>query len=863
MGTAHSMKVPVNVGVVLDKDAKIGKMGLRCISMALSDFYTSHRDYKTRIVLNDRDSKRSVVGAAVAAVDLLKKVEVQAIIGPVTSMQANFLINLGNEAHVPIISFSATSPFLSSLRSEFFIRASLNDSAQVNVITSIIQAFGWREVTPIYIDNEYGEGLIPFLTDALQQIDTSVPYRSIIHPSASDEEVVAELCKLMAMQTRVFVVHMFPSLSTRLFTKAKELGMMSEGYVWIITDGITNMLNTMGHLVIDSMQGVIGIKPYVPRTKRLKDFTLRWENKYQQEKVLANYDLTVFGLWAYDATITLAMAVERVWAPSFSFQSITNHSRNPSEFETFGVSQFGKDLSRALSSTVFRGLSGSFNFVNGQLQSSAFQIVNVLGNEERSIGFWTPKCGLVRVLKSMNTCYRYSASKNNLKSIIWPGDATHAPKGWVVPTSGRVLRIGVPIKDTGFSEFVRVTRDASTNITSVTGYCIDIFEATMKALPYHVPYEYIPFAKPDGKSAGSYDEMLHQVLLGNFDAVAGDVTILANRSLLVDFTLPYTESGVTMVVPYKRKEDKNAWIFLKPLTWDLWVASACFFVFMGFVIWILEHQTNEDFSGSHLHQVGTSCWFSFSTMVFAHKEKVVSNLARLVVIIWCFVVLILTQSYTSSLSSLLTIQQLEPSITDLQEIKTKGQSVGYKSNSVVLEFLHRMNFVESQIKRYDSPEDLDFALSNGSIVAAFGEVPYMKLFVTKHCSRYTMVAPTHKNGGFGFVFAKGSPLVPDVSRAILNVTGGEKMAQIENTWIGKPTICQDSRSTRSSSSLSFSSFWGLFLIVGVAASFALIIFTAMLVYEHRVFLMHLDLKAWWRKKKSTDKEAMNSPNMAT
>ena len=66
MGTAHSMKVPVNVGVVLDKDAKIGKMGLRCISMALSDFYASHRHYKTRIVLNDRDSNHSVVGAAVA-----------------------------------------------------------------------------------------------------------------------------------------------------------------------------------------------------------------------------------------------------------------------------------------------------------------------------------------------------------------------------------------------------------------------------------------------------------------------------------------------------------------------------------------------------------------------------------------------------------------------------------------------------------------------------------------------------------------------------------------------------------------------------------------------------------------------------
>ena len=58
--------IPVNVGVVLDMDTWIGKMGLSCISMALSDFYSSHSDYKTRIVLNNRDSKKDVVGAAAA-----------------------------------------------------------------------------------------------------------------------------------------------------------------------------------------------------------------------------------------------------------------------------------------------------------------------------------------------------------------------------------------------------------------------------------------------------------------------------------------------------------------------------------------------------------------------------------------------------------------------------------------------------------------------------------------------------------------------------------------------------------------------------------------------------------------------------
>ncbi|GFS44652.1 glutamate receptor 2.6 [Actinidia rufa] len=58
--------IPVNVGVVLDMDQWMGKMGLSCISMALSDFYASHDYYKTRLVLNTRDSKNDVVGAAAA-----------------------------------------------------------------------------------------------------------------------------------------------------------------------------------------------------------------------------------------------------------------------------------------------------------------------------------------------------------------------------------------------------------------------------------------------------------------------------------------------------------------------------------------------------------------------------------------------------------------------------------------------------------------------------------------------------------------------------------------------------------------------------------------------------------------------------
>jgi ionotropic glutamate receptor len=59
---------------------------------------------------------------------------------------------------------------------------------------------------------------------------------------------------------------------------------------------------------------------------------------------------------------------------------------------------------------------------------------------------------------------------------------------------------------------------------------------------------------------------------------------------------------------------------LKPLTWDLWMTSGCFFVFIGFVVWVLEHRINDDFRGPPSHQIGTSLWYAFSTMVFSHSK---------------------------------------------------------------------------------------------------------------------------------------------------------------------------------------------------------------------------------------------------
>ncbi|GMH09238.1 hypothetical protein Nepgr_011079 [Nepenthes gracilis] len=842
----NSSAVHVDVGVIFGREDWVGRMGLTCIQMALSDFYASHPRYNTRIRLHIGDSNQDVVGAAAAALYLMEKVKVKAIVGPMTSTEARFVIDLGAKAQVPIISYSASSPLLSCAQLPYFIRAAQNDSSQVLAIGALMQAFGWREVVPIYTKNEYGEGIMTDLAYTMQQINTRISYRSVISPFANDDQILEELFKLKTMQTRVFVVHLLPDIGSRLFSNAKDAGMMGEGYVWIVTSGISNFLDSLDNSVIESMQGVLGVKTYVPKRKELDSFAGRWKVKFQEDNLdmPKNAKLNVLGLWACDAASALARAVEEVGDVNSMFME-ANNSSNFTVLDNIKVSKVGPELLRALSSIRFKGLSGEFSLVDGQLQSSTYQIINVIGHVGREIGFWTPKNGLTR---DRNTVSQLNSLKRNLHAIIWPGNVSSIPRGWVIPTSGKELRILVPVTH-DFKEFVKVTQDPITNATEVSGYCIDIFEKVMARLPYNVSWTYVPFAKDDNlTSAGSYDDMVYQVYLQKYDAVVGDVTIRANRSRYVDFTQPYTLSGLVMVVPVQYDNNKNAWAFLKPLTSDLWVTALCFFVFIAFVVWVLEHRINEEFRGPPLHQAGTSLYYSFSVLVFAQRENIVSNLGRFVVVVWIFVVLILNQSYTASLTSMLTVQQLQPTATDLNELIRKGEYVGYQNASFVKGLLQRLGVSESKLRTYNNPQQLDELLSNGSsnggIAAVVDEIPYMNLFLDIYCSKYTTVQLPYGTGGFGYVFPLGSPLLHDVSKAIMDMTEGDEIRAIEKKWIVKTKSCLNSSSVATTASLGPESFWGLFLIVGIASVLALSASAVMFLYKQKNIWVRAETSLW-------------------
>ncbi|KAM3275444.1 hypothetical protein ACQJBY_044040 [Aegilops geniculata] len=380
--------------------------------------------------------------------------------------------------------------------------------------------------------------------------------------------------------TSVFVVRMSHTLAHKFFQLAKQEGMMSQGFVWITAYGLTDIFDVAGSPTLDVMQGVLGVKPHIQDTVELQNFRQRWRKKYRLENPGTSLsEPTVSGLYAYDTIWALALAAEKAGYVNSDFGPSSTKNAS-TDFDRIDTSKAAEKLRDALLKVNFLGISGKFHIEDMQLVSSNYRIINIVGQERREVGFWSPGSGISGSPKM----------KSDLNTVVWPGyneTAPTAPRGWLFPTN-KNLTIGMPVKP-GFEEFVRFENGKA------TGFCVDVFEAVVNDLPYHVPRHYEQFGDGEGSSNGTYDELVYEVYLKRYDAVVGDITILANRSSYVDFTLPYTESGVRMLVPVQDRRQKTAWTFLRPLTADLWLGTGAFFVFTGFVVWSIEHRINQDY----------------------------------------------------------------------------------------------------------------------------------------------------------------------------------------------------------------------------------------------------------------------------
>lgn len=828
----------VNIGALLSYNSTIGKVAKVAIQAAVDDVNSDPSVLGgTKLRLQMQNTNNS---GFLGIVESLKFMETDtvAIIGPQSSVTAHVISFVANELQVPLLSYSSTDPTLSSLQFPYFIMTSRNDLYQMAAIAEIVHYYGWREVIAIYGDDDYGRNGIAALSDKLAERRCKISYKAPLTPTATQQEITDLLVEVALTESRILVVHTFSSWGPVVFSVAQHLGMMGPGYVWIATNWLSTLLETdyLSSDTLDDIQGVLTLRMYTPESELKRKFISRWSNL---TRGTTGYGLnpigpSTYGLYAYDTVWLLARAINAFLDQggniSFSTESRLAKLRGGSlHLDAMNIFNGGELLRENILQANMTGVTGQLKFnPDGNLINPAYEVINVIGNGMRKIGYWTNYSGLS--VTPPGTLYsnppNRSSSSQNLYSVLWPGQTAQKPRGWVFPNNGRHLRIGVPNR-VSYRDFV--SQVPGTDM--FTGYCIDVFTAAINLLPYAVPYKLIPYG--DGINNPSGTELVRLITAGVYDAAIGDIAIITNRTRMADFTQPYIESGLVVVAPVK-KMNSSAWSFLKPFTRQMWGVTALFFIIVGAVVWILEHRLNDDFRGPPRRQVITILWFSFSTWFFAHRENTISTLGRFVLIIWLFVVLIINSSYTASLTSILTVQQLTSPIKGIDSLISSKDPIGYQQGSFTRDYLiNELGIHKSRLISLKMPEDYAKALKDGphkgGVAAVVDERAYLELFLSNQCE-FSIVGREFTKNGWGFAFPRDSPLAVDLSTAILKLSENGDLQRIHDKWLLR-SACSSQGAKFEVDRLDLRSFWGLYLICGIACLLALFIYFLKMVRQ--------------------------------
>ncbi|KAJ0113005.1 hypothetical protein Patl1_02037 [Pistacia atlantica] len=821
----------VKVGAIFTFDSVIGRAAKLAMEVAVSDINADPVILNgTELRLIEQDASCSVFLGSIEAFELIEQ-EVVTIIGPQSSSIAHMISEIANGLKVPLISYAATDPTLSSQQFPYFIRSTQSDYVQMAAIADLVDFYGWKEVISIYVDDDYGRNGISALDDALEKKMAKISYKLPLNIQFDQNDIIDALNKSKLFGPRVYVVHVNPDPRLRIFAMAQKLKMMTSNYVWLATDWFSATLDSFSPLngtSLSNLQGIVALRQHTPESARKKAFLSQWSN--MEQKGLASSGLNTYGMYAYDTVWAVARSIDEFIDENNITFSVNKDSLDIKvtgvQLGELKVFDGGELLRRKLLQTNFTGLTGQFKFNQDRnIVSYGYEVINIDKMEIQRVGFWYSDFGFSVLPPETLIAQKKNQSQldQQLQNITWPGGKTERPRGWVIANEDRPLRIGVP-KRASFAGFV--TEEHSSH--QIRGYCIDIFLEARKLVPYDVPYRFVPYG--DGLSNPSYDKLVEMIA----NNLLGTLQFVTNRTRIVDFSQPYVATGLVIVAPINNRKS-SAWVFLKPFTVEMWCVTAAAFVMIAVVIWILEHRVNDDFRGPPRRQIVTMFLFSFSTLFKTNQEATISPLGRLVMVVWLFLLMVITSSYTASLSSILTVQQLSTPIQGIDSLIANDWPIGYQVGSFSYNYLSEsLHIPRSRLISLSSPEAYERALrqgpSNGGVAAIVDELPYVELFL-KQRTDFGIIGQPFTKSGWGFAFQRGSPLAVDMSTAILKLSENGQLQKLRERWFCKKGCPEERNQNSEPHQLQLVSFWGLYILCVIITLSALFVFLLRVVRQ--------------------------------
>jgi ABC-type amino acid transport substrate-binding protein len=255
---------------------------------------------------------------------------------------------------------------------------------------------------------------------------------------------------------------------------------------------------------------------------------------------------------------------------------------------------------------------------------------------------------------------------------------------------------------------------------------------------------------------------------GSLDVAIAALTVTPEREKFLDFSHPYHVTGLGIAIAPKHR---SPWLVVLSRFFSLhylrvMIVLSLLLLTLGTLVWWFERKRNpQHFGGSTARGIGSGFWWSAVTMTtvgYGDKTPVTFG-GRLVAFFWMLVAIIIISSLTASITSTLTVTQLESPIKGPEDLpRVRVGTIGGTTSESYL----RDNLIS--YTSYETPTEGLRAITVDRIQAFVYDAPILRYLIHREFKGDLGVLPnTFDRQDYGIALPKGSPLREQINVVLL------------------------------------------------------------------------------------------------
>jgi polar amino acid transport system substrate-binding protein len=309
--------------------------------------------------------------------------------------------------------------------------------------------------------------------------------------------------------------------------------------------------------------------------------------------------------------------------------------------------------------------------------------------------------------------------------------------------------------------------------TAQTGFAIDLWRAIAAKAQWR--YEL--------KVMDTFPAMLDAVRQGQADLAVANISVTAEREAALDFSLAIYDAGLQIMVP---EQAAGGGVLAALFGWQILslVLPALAIIFaLGALMWLLERQRHEFFQQPARTGLWESFWWALQRMASGGYEDVSPRTlpGRLLGIAMTIASLFLASAFVATLSSTMTVNQLQSSINSPLDLPGKRVVTTRNSSAAAYLRTHQIAFTE-----VDSLDAMFAAVEQGRADAAVHDAPILEYHASRAgLGKVHVVGSVFKEEHYGVALAEQSPLREPINRALLALREDGSYLRLRERYFGK------------------------------------------------------------------------------